>query len=102
MADTSAPSSRIVTCLKYRKELPGLDKPPFGGEVGKKIYDSISAQAWNEWKEMQIKVLNEYRLNMANPKDYQVLIDQMMKFLGLEQGSTLEVENAQRGGSTSK
>jgi len=92
--------TRMVTCLKYKKELPGLKKPPFSGEVGDKIFNSISAQAWKDWQEMQIKVLNEYRLNMANPKDYQVLVEQMMKFLALsdEQGATLEVENATRGG----
>lgn len=93
---------RMVTCLKYKKELPGLEKPPFGGEMGARIFNSISAQAWKDWQEMQIKVLNEYRLNMANPKDYHVLVEQMMKFLGLQEGGTLEVENAQRGGGSNK
>jgi Fe-S cluster biosynthesis and repair protein YggX len=46
---------------------------------------------------MQIKVLNEYRLNMADPRDYKVLVDQMTRFLGLEEGSVAEVENAERG-----
>ena len=84
-------------CRKYGKEMPGLEKAPFGGDVGKQIFEQISAQAWQEWKEMQIKVLNEYRLNMANPKDYQVLIDQMMSFLKLKDGVVAEVENAARG-----
>ncbi len=101
MSETTS-NPRLVHCLKYKKELPGLIKPPFGGDVGTRIFNSISAQAWADWQEMQIKVLNEYRLNMANPKDYQVLVDQMMKFLGLEEGGTLEVENAQRGGGTTK
>jgi Fe-S cluster biosynthesis and repair protein YggX len=101
--DTSAAGSqaggeRKVMCLKYKREMAGLAKPPFSGEIGTKIFNSISAQAWKEWQEMQIKVLNEYRLNMANPKDYQVLVDQMMKFLGLAEGGVLEVENAKRGG----
>jgi Fe-S cluster biosynthesis and repair protein YggX len=90
-------STRNVTCLKLNRSLPGLEKPPFGGDVGKKIFESISAEAWGMWKEMQIKVLNEYRLNMANPKDYQVLVDQMMAFLNLKEGSVVEVENAERG-----
>jgi Fe-S cluster biosynthesis and repair protein YggX len=90
--------ARTVMCSKYKKELPGLEKPPFGGEIGKKIFEQVSAQAWNEWNgDVQIKVLNEYRLNMANPKDYQVLVDQMMRFLGILEGPVAEVENLERG-----
>ena len=90
--------SRTVVCSKYKKEMPGLDKPQFAGEMGVKIYESVSATAWDEWsKDIQIKVLNEYRLNMADPRDYQVLVDQMMRFLGLSEGSVAEVENEERG-----
>lgn len=90
--------SRKVFCAKFKKELPGLEKPPFGGDMGKKIFEQVSAEAWQQWsKDMQIKVLNEYRLNMADPRDYKVLVDQMMRFLGLEEGSVAEVENAERG-----
>jgi Fe-S cluster biosynthesis and repair protein YggX len=50
------------------------------------------------WRnDMQIKVLNEYRLNMGDPKDHKVLMQQMLKFLNLEQGSVVQVENAERG-----
>jgi Fe-S cluster biosynthesis and repair protein YggX len=90
--------SRKVFCSKFKKELPGLEKPPFAGEIGKMIYERVSAEAWEQWsKDMQIKVLNEYRLNMADPRDYKVLVDQMMRFLALEEGSVAEVENADRG-----
>lgn len=94
-------AERMVQCLKLGKELPGLEKPPFSGEVGKKIYDQISAEGWNMWKEMQIKILNEYRLNMSDPADYQKLVDQMMSFLSLNEGTVLDVENAERGRSGS-
>lgn len=91
-------NERLVLCSKYGKELPGLEKAPFGGDIGKLIFESVSKQAWLEWKDdMQIKVLNEYRLNMANPKDYQTLVDQMMLFLNLKVGKAAEVENAERG-----
>jgi Fe-S cluster biosynthesis and repair protein YggX len=91
---------RNVLCSRYKKTLPGLEKAPFGGDLGRRIYENVSAQAWREWKEeMQIKVLNEYRLNMADSKDYQVMLDQMMIFLNLKQGEVVEVENAKRGGS---
>lgn len=90
--------ARTVMCSKFKKELPGLEKPPFSGDMGKKIYENVSAEAWNQWsKDVQIKVLNEYRLNMADPRDYQVLVDQMLRFLGLEEGQIAEVENSERG-----
>lgn len=90
--------ARTVLCSKFKKELPGLEKPPFGGDMGKKIFEQVSAEAWDQWsKDVQIKVLNEYRLNMADPRDYKVLVDQMLRFLGLEEGQVAEVENAERG-----
>lgn len=89
---------RLIMCAKFNQELPGLDKPPFSGEIGQKIYERISKQAWDLWsKDMQIKILNEYRLNMGNAEDYQVLVQQMLKFLNLEAGPVAEVENANRG-----
>ncbi len=89
---------RTVLCAKFHKELPGLEKPPFGGEIGTKIFERVSQQAWDQWsKDVQIKVLNEYRLNMGDPRDYKVLVDQMLRFLGLEDGAVAEVENSERG-----
>jgi len=91
-------TQRLIKCVKLGKELPALEKPPFPGDLGKKIFESVSAQAWEMWRsDMQMKVLNEYRLNMGDPKDYQVLLEQMQLFLNLKGGSTLEVENADRG-----
>lgn len=80
-------SERMVQCVKMGQELPGLEKPPFSGPVGQQIYEKVSKEAWLTWKnEIQIKVLNEYRLNMGDPRDYQVLVDHMLAFLNLKQG----------------
>ncbi|MCB0339619.1 MAG: oxidative damage protection protein [Bdellovibrionales bacterium] len=96
--DVVVMSNRTVNCIKFKKELPGLEAPPFPGDIGQQIFDNVSAQAWSEWKDgMQIKVLNEYRLNMGDPKDYQKLVDQMLLFLNLKTGDAVEVENAERG-----
>ena len=96
-------TTRVVFCKKFGKELPGLEKPPFGGDVGTKIFELISADAWKMWKEdMQIKVINEYRLNLGDKKDYEVLVDQMLRYLNLAEGSVAEVENAERGRSETK
>lgn len=89
---------RKLKCIKLGKELEGLEKPPFAGEIGQKIFEQVSQEAWLMWRDdMQIKVLNEYRLNMGDPKDYQVLVDQMLLFLNLKEGAQVEVENAKRG-----
>lgn len=93
----SSTAVRTVQCKKLLKDLPGLEKPPFGGPVGQTIFESISAEAWEAWKSLQIKILNEYRLNMAEKKDYQFLVDQMLTFLNLKEGGVAEVENASRG-----
>jgi Fe-S cluster biosynthesis and repair protein YggX len=90
--------SRKVFCKKFQNQLPGLEKPPFQGEIGKMIYESISEQAWLAWKnDMQIKVINEYRLNLGDKKDYHRLVEQMLLFLNLKEGEVVEVENATRG-----
>ncbi len=91
---------RTVHCKKLGKDLPGLEKPPFSGEIGQKIFENISADAWKMWNsDMQIKVINEYRLNMGLKKDYEVLVEQMLTFLNLKEGTVAEVENADRGRS---
>lgn len=96
-------SERLVKCKKLGTELPGLAKPPFAGATGELIFNNISEQAWKMWaNDMQIKVLNEYRLNMGKKEDYQVLVDQMLSFLNLKDGATAEVENAARGRGENK
>lgn len=89
---------RKVLCSKLAKELPGLAKPPFSGEIGKLIFDKVSQEAWNLWtKDMQIKVINEYRLNMGDADDYNMLIEQMLLFLNLQTGESAIVGDPQRG-----
>lgn len=89
--------ARTVHCKKLDKDLEGLEKPPFRGELGQQIFEQISKTAWEQWKDMQIKIINEYRLNMGNPKDYEVLIQQMMAFLNLQDGPVVQVEDPNRG-----
>ena len=53
---------RLVHCVKLKEELPGLDAPPWPGEVGQRIFSEVSARAWSLWEERQKMILNEYRL----------------------------------------
>jgi len=93
-------SARKVQCLKLQCESEGLEALPFQGELGQKIFDSISKEAWALWEDdMMIKIINEYRLNLSEEKDYNTLLEQMSAFLNLSGAgdSVLEVENAERG-----
>jgi Fe-S cluster biosynthesis and repair protein YggX len=69
-----------VFCAKLKKELPGLDEPPFDNELGQKIYQQISQEAWNSWTEFCKMLLNEYRLNPARKEDQEVIVKQMEQF----------------------
>jgi Fe-S cluster biosynthesis and repair protein YggX len=69
-----------VFCVKLQKELPGLDEPPFDSELGQKIYDNVSQQAWNGWTEFCKMLLNEYRLNPARREDQEVIVKQMEQY----------------------
>ena len=72
--------SRVVYCAKLGKELPGLDYPPLKGELGKRIYETISAEAWKQWLKHSTMVINEMRLNPSEVQGQQVLREQMEKF----------------------
>ncbi len=76
-----AMSEHIVFCAKLKRELPGLPEPPFDTDLGKKVYDTISQEAWNQWTEYCKMLLNEYRLNPARKQDQEVIVKQMEQFL---------------------
>ena len=73
--------ARMVNCEKLKKEAEGLDFPPYPGEVGKKIWQSVSKQAWQEWMDVQTRLVNENRLNLADARARKYLKEQMEKFL---------------------
>lgn len=58
--------SHMVQCIKLKKELEGLDFPPFPGELGQKIYATVSKEAWQNWLKQQTMIINENRLNLAD------------------------------------
>lgn len=78
MPDTSG--KRMVFCVKFQREMPGLDEPPFDTELGRRIYENVSQEAWKMWGEYCKMVLNEYRLNPASPKDQEVLVKHLEEF----------------------
>ena len=62
------PGTRMVHCVKFGKELPGLDRVPWKGELGKRVYENVSKEAWKLWVEYSKMLMNEYRLNPLDPK----------------------------------
>ncbi|MCL4108252.1 UNVERIFIED_CONTAM: hypothetical protein GTU68_065280 [Idotea baltica] len=71
----------MVNCLKLGKEAEGLERPVYPGDLGQRIYDGISQEAWTGWVGHQTMLLNEYRLSPINPKDRKFLEEEMEKFL---------------------
>jgi len=71
----------MVFCQRLKKELPGLDAPPFPGPGGIKVFENVSAQAWQEWQKMQTMLINEKQLNMMDKESRKYLNDQRDRFL---------------------
>ena len=73
--------TRMVQCAKLGKEAEGLERPPLPGEIGQRIYESISKEAWQQWMRHQTILINENRLSVIDPKHRAFLEEQMRKFL---------------------
>ena len=71
---------RTVDCVKLKKEAEGLDRPTYPGELGQKIFDNVSKEAWQQWLQHQTMLINEYRLSPIDPKSRTFLEEQMYKF----------------------
>jgi len=73
--------SRTVQCVLLKQEAPGLDRPPYPGELGKRIYENVSKAAWQKWVGHQTMLINEYRLTPVEPKARKFLEAEMEKYL---------------------
>jgi Fe-S cluster biosynthesis and repair protein YggX len=87
----SLPVGRTVFCVKFQRDLPGLDEPPFDNELGQRIYEHVSRDAWAMWVDHCKILLNEYRLNPANPQDQEFLVKQLEQFF-FGEGAALPAE----------
>ena len=67
----------MVNCVKLGRELPGLDQPPFPGELGQRIFENVSAEGYALWQPHMTILINHYGLNPADPDTRQILRDQM-------------------------
>lgn len=69
--------ARQVQCVKLKREAEGLDFPPYPGELGKRVFENVSKEAWKQWLEQQKMLVNENRLNLADKKARDYLAQQM-------------------------
>src|SRR3989337_1502661 len=88
---SETPGGRTVFCQKIRQTLPGLDAPPWPGELGQRIYENISVDAWKMWEERMKMILNEYRL-MPWQKEAQELVAKHMEDFFFGEGAALPPE----------
>jgi Fe-S cluster biosynthesis and repair protein YggX len=71
-------TGRTVFCVKFQREMPGLDEVPFDNHaLGQRIYESVSKEAWKMWLEQMKMIMNEYRLNLGTAEAQEFLLKQM-------------------------
>jgi Fe-S cluster biosynthesis and repair protein YggX len=71
--------ARMVNCIKLGREAEGLDFPPMPGELGKRLWENVSKEAWQQWIKLQTMLINENRLNLMDPRARAYLAEQVTK-----------------------
>ena len=72
--------ARTVNCIKLGREAEGLDLPPYPGELGKRIFENVSKEAWQQWIKLQTMIINENRLSLVDPAARKYLAGQVEKY----------------------
>ena len=72
--------ARMVKCVKLGKELPAIPYKPFNNELGQRIYDNVSMDAWRQWIEHSKMIVNEYRIDLASPQGQKLMLEQAEKY----------------------
>ena len=72
--------ARMVNCVKLGREAEGLEKPPLKGEIGQKVFDSVSAEAWRMWLEHSKMLVNEYRLDLMSEAGQRLWMSELEKY----------------------
>lgn len=72
--------ARTVHCVKLDKDLDGMEKPPFRGDLGQRIFDNVSAQAWKGWLEHSKMLINEYRLDLTSESGQRLWMTECEKY----------------------
>jgi Fe-S cluster biosynthesis and repair protein YggX len=86
----AAMTDRIVHCVKLGKDLPGLARPPYKNELGKKLFENVSKEAWDMWLKDSVKYINTYRVDLASPEGQKFMFKQCAVYFGFEEGELAE------------
>lgn len=81
---------RMVMCRKLGKLLPGVNRKPYRNDLGQKIYDEVSQEAWDIWVKDSVKLINTYRIDLASKEGQAFMLKQAAIFFGFEQGDVAE------------
>ncbi len=73
--------TRMVNCAVLGKEAPGLDEQPYPGDIGKRVYDTVSAEAWSAWLQHLVIIVNELQINSSDPQSLEVIETHMLGYL---------------------
>ncbi len=79
-------SDRIVHCRLLKRDLPGLDRPPFRTELGQRIFQEVSKEGWQQWLKDSVKFINTYRVDLASPEGQKFMAHQVAVYFGYEEG----------------
>lgn len=81
---------RLVKCRKLGKELPGLSRPPYKNELGQRIYEEVSKEAWDQWVKDSVKFMNTYRVDVTTSAGQKFMFDQCALYFGFAEGKMAE------------
>jgi len=77
---------RLVKCRKLGKELPGLTRQPYKNELGKRLYEEVSKEAWDMWLKDSVKFINTYRVDLTTTEGQKFMFDQCEVYFGMKEG----------------
>jgi Fe-S cluster biosynthesis and repair protein YggX len=83
---SAAMPDRIVHCRLLKKDLPGLDRPPFRNDLGKRLFEQVSKEAWQQWLKDSVRFINTYRVDLVTPEGQSFMLKQCAIYFGFEEG----------------
>lgn len=81
-----ADPNRLVQCVKLKKELPGLTRPPFPNDFGQFLFENVSKEAWDQWLQESVRYINTYRVDLSSREGTEFMVKQLKIWLGVEEG----------------
>lgn len=81
-----ADPDRIIHCIKLDKDLPAMKTPPFPNELGRKIQEHVSKEAWDLWLQESVRYINTYRVDLSSKEGTEFMLKQLKIWLGMEEG----------------